>query len=67
MPLRGSRHADFGEVCVMQDKIRRKIYVFCAKLCYSKVESVKSYLGESTEFFFDGLTLVFDFFGGVPI
>ena len=66
VPLRGSMQADFGEVYVMQDKMPRKIHVFCAKLCYSKVEFVKAYPGESTEFFFDGLTSAFDFFGGVP-
>ena len=66
IPLKGSLQVDFGEVYVMQKGLPRKMYAFCAKLCYSKVEFVKTYPQQKTEFFFDGLVSSFAFFGGVP-
>ncbi len=66
VPLKGSMQVDFGEVYVMQEGLPKKIHVFCAKMCYSKVEFVKAYPAESTEFFFDGLVSTFSFLGHVP-
>lgn len=65
-PIKGSMQVDFGEMTVMHNKVPRKVYVFCAKLCYSKVEFVIAYPYQRTEFFFDGLNSAFAFFGGVP-
>lgn len=65
-PIKGSMQVDFGEMIVMHNKIPRKVYVFCAKLCHSKVEFVKAYPYQRTEYFFDGLNSAFSFFGGVP-
>ena len=33
-PIKGSMQVDFGEMTVMHNKVPRKVYVFCAKLCY---------------------------------
>jgi transposase len=66
LPLKGSLQVDFGEVYVMQNSLPIKTNIFCAKLCYSKVEFVKAYPQQKTEFFFDGLTSAFAFFGGIP-
>lgn len=66
LPLRGSMQVDFGEAYVMENGLPRKVYVFCAKLCYSKVEFVQAYPQQSTEFLFDGLVSSFAFFGAVP-
>jgi len=66
VPVRGSLQVDFGEVYVMQKGLPKKLHVFCAKLCYSKVEFVKAYPAESTEFFFDGLVSTFSFLKHVP-
>jgi transposase len=65
-PIKGSMQVDFGEVVVMHNKMPRKVYVFCAKLCYSKAEFVKAYPYQRTEYFFDGLNSAFAFFRGVP-
>lgn len=62
----GTLQVDFGEVVVMENKIPRKIIIFCAKLCNSKVEFVKAYPRQSTEFFLDGLNSAFEFLGGIP-
>lgn len=43
-----------------------KKHAFCAKLCSGKGEFVKAYSREQTEFFFDGLSSAFKFFGGIP-
>lgn len=66
LPLKSSLQVDFGEIYVMQNGLPRKMYVFCAKLCYSKVEFIKAYPQQKTEFLFDGLISAFAFFGGVP-
>jgi len=65
-PIKGSMQVDFGEMVVMHNKMPRKVYVFCAKLCYSKPEFVIAYPYQRTEYFFDGLNSAFAFFGGVP-
>ncbi|HZK26521.1 MAG TPA: IS21 family transposase [Thermoclostridium sp.] len=65
-PIKGSMQVDFGEITVIHNNMPRKIYVFCAKLCYSKVEFVIAYPYQRTEYFFDGLNAAFAFFGGVP-
>jgi transposase len=62
----GTLQVDFGEMVVMQNNIPRKVIVFCAKLCNSKVEFVKAYPRQSTEFFLDGLNSTFEFLGGIP-
>ena len=66
IPLKGSMQVDFGEIYVMQDGKPKKLYVFCAKLCYSKAEFIKVYPLQQTEFLFDGLLSAFIFYGGVP-
>ena len=65
-PIKGSMQVDFGEMLVMHNKMPRKVYAFCAKLCHSKAEFVKVYPYQRTEYFFDGLNSAFAFFGGVP-
>lgn len=65
-PIIGSMQVDFGEMIVMQSSIPRKVYAFCAKLCYSKLEFVRIYPYQRTEYFFDGLNSAFAFLGGVP-
>lgn len=66
VPINGSLQVDFGTMTVMDRGMPRKIYAFCSKLCRAKAEFVKTYPGESTEFFFDGLVSAFEFYGGVP-
>ena len=66
IPISGSLQVDFGEVYSKKNGVPIKLHVFCAKLCSSKVEFVKTYPREQTEFFFDGLTSAFKFFGGIP-
>ena len=63
---RGVLQVDFGEMIVMDKGIPRKTHVFCAKLSSEKAEFVQAYPRQSTEFFFEGLTKSFEFFGGVP-
>jgi len=65
-PIKGSMQVDFGEMLVMDNKMPRKVYAFCAKLCHSKPEFVKVYPYQRTEYFFDGLNSAFAFFRGVP-
>lgn len=62
----GTLQVDFGEVVVLENNIPRKVIIFCAKLCNSKVEFVKAYPRQSTEFFLDGLNSTFEFLGGIP-
>lgn len=62
----GTIQVDFGEVVVVKNKIPRKVIIFCAKVCNSKVEFIKAYPRQSTEFFLDGLNSTFEFLGGVP-
>ena len=62
----GTLQVDFGEMVVMQNHVPRKIIVFCAKLCNSKIEFIKAYPKQSTEFFLDGLNSAFKFLGGIP-
>lgn len=66
LPLKGSMQVDFGTMWVEEKGVRRKLFAFCAKLCFSKCEYVCVYPRESTEYFLDGLTSAFAFFGGVP-
>lgn len=66
IPLKGSMQVDFGEMVVKEHGTYRKVFAFCAKLCWGKGEFVKTYPGESTEFFFDGMKSAFDFYGGIP-
>jgi transposase len=66
VPLKGSLQVDFGEMTVKENGTFRKVFAFCAKLCWAKGEFVKTYPGESTEFFFDGLKSAFEFYGGIP-
>lgn len=63
---KGVLQVDFGEMIVMDNKIPRKVHVFCAKLSSEKVEFVQAYPRQSTEFFFDGLNKAFIFLGGIP-
>lgn len=67
VPLKGTMQVDFGEMLVKEQGIIRKVHAFCGKLCWGKGEFVKTYPGESTEFFFDGMKSAFEFFGGVPL
>ena len=64
--IKGSMQVDFAEVIVMRKGVPKKIYVFGAKLCYSKAEFIKAYPLQKTEYFFDGLVSAFAFFGGIP-
>jgi len=65
-PINSSLQVDFGEVYSVKNGMPVKNYIFCAKLCNAKGEFVKAYPRQQTEFFFDGLTSAFKFFGGIP-
>jgi len=66
VPISGSLQVDFGEVYSVKKGVPVKQHAFCAKLCSGKGEFVKAYPREQTEFFFDGLSSAFKFFGGIP-
>ncbi|SDH60692.1 Transposase [Halanaerobium congolense] len=66
VPISGSLQVDFGEVYSKRNGVPVKKHAFCAKLCSGKGEFVKAYPREQTEFFFDGLSSAFKFFGGIP-
>jgi len=66
VPISGTLQVDFGEAYCIKNKKALKQQVFCAKLSTTKGEFVKTYPKQQTEFFFDGLTSAFKFFGGIP-
>jgi transposase len=66
VPISGTLQVDFGEAYCTKNKKALKQQVFCAKLSTAKGEFVKTYPKQQTEFFFDGLTSAFKFFGGIP-
>lgn len=57
---------DWGEASVYIGGQLTKVYLFCMRLCASRVSFVRAYLHEKQEAFFEGHRLAFEFFGGVP-
>jgi len=57
---------DWGEAWVMLAGHLTKVYLFCMRLCASRVIFVRAYLYPRQEAFFEGHRLAFEFFGGVP-
>ena len=57
---------DWGEATVIQQRVERKVQLFCMKLCHSHVVFVRAYERENLESFLDGHVRAFAFFGGVP-
>lgn len=66
LPRKGSLQVDFGEMIVLHQGKKKKVYAFCAKLCFSKVEFIQIYPSQKTEYFLEGLMACFAFFGAVP-
>ncbi|WP_338835073.1 IS21 family transposase [Neomoorella humiferrea] len=57
---------DWGEAEVILDNQKVKVYLFCLRLCASRVSFVRAYLHPNQEAFLEGHRLGFEFFGGVP-
>lgn len=64
--LQSHLQVDFGEIQLMDKGIPRKMFFFCCKLAWSKVEFVQLYPRCCTEYFFEGLSEAFIFYGGIP-
>jgi len=57
---------DWGEARVYFGDELTTVYLFCMRLCASRVSFVRAYLHQKQEAFFEGHRLAFEFFGGVP-
>lgn len=57
---------DWGESYVYINGIRKKIYVFCMRLCYSCDIFVMAFYRQNEESFLEGHIKAFEFFKGVP-
>ena len=57
---------DWGEATVYVEEKRLKVYLFCARLCYSDAPFVIAYRRQNSESFLDALVQTFEYFGGVP-
>ena len=57
---------DWGEVTVYLCGERKKVYLFCARLCNSNAPFVISYRRQNSESFHDALIQTFEYFGGSP-
>ena len=57
---------DWGEVTIYLNEIKTKLYIFCARLCYSCDIFVQVYKAQNQESFLEAQQLMFDYFGGVP-
>lgn len=64
--LQSHLQVDFGEIQLVDQGVPRKMFFFCCKLAWSKVEFVQLYPRCSTEYFFEGLSEAFIFYGGIP-
>lgn len=57
---------DWGEAQVILNGQPRRVYLFCMRLCASRVGFVMAFLHQHQEAFFEGHREAFEFFGGVP-
>lgn len=57
---------DWGEAKVYLNGVLLTVYLFCVRLCHSKVSFVRAYPHMQMEAFLDGHVQAFEFFGGVP-
>ena len=57
---------DWGEAQVYLGNELTTVYLFCMRLCASRVSFIRAYLHPRQEAFFEGHRLAFEFFGGVP-
>lgn len=57
---------DWGEAQVYIGDKLTTVYLFCMRLCASRVSFVRAYLHQKQEAFLEGHRLAFEFFGGVP-
>lgn len=57
---------DWGEAQAIIAGEPRRVYLFCMRLCASRVSFVTAFLHQKQEAFFKGHRLAFEFFGGVP-
>lgn len=57
---------DWGEATIYLDGRKTKVYIFCARLCYSCDIFVQAYQAANSETFLEAQQLMFDFFGGIP-
>ncbi|WP_353892771.1 IS21 family transposase [Proteinivorax hydrogeniformans] len=57
---------DWGEATAYLDDKKRKLYTFCARLCYSCDIFVQVFRAANEQAFLEAQQRMFDFFGGVP-
>jgi transposase len=57
---------DWGEATVYMDNLKRKVYFFCGRLCYSCDIFVQAFYSQNMESFLEAQQLMFDHFKGVP-
>ncbi len=57
---------DWGEASIIENGVRRKVQLFCIKLCHSGHSFVRAYDHANLESFLDGHVRAFEFFGGIP-
>lgn len=57
---------DWGEAYVYLQQERIKVYIFCARLCYSCAPFAICFRKQNEESFLEGLKRTLEFFGGVP-
>lgn len=57
---------DWHEAVINLNNVEKKVYVFCMKLCFSKVPFVVAYESMQIECFLDGHVRAFEYFGGIP-
>lgn len=56
---------DWGEADIYEDGVKTRIYLFCARLCYSCRPVVLAYHRQNEESFCDAIVRTFDELGGV--
>ncbi len=57
---------DWGESYVYINGVRKKVNIFCMRLCYSCDIFVMAFYRQNEESFLEGHIRAFEFFGGVP-
>ena len=57
---------DWGEANIVLNGEKVKVYLFCARLCYSCAPFVLAYRRQNLESFLDAITRTIQYFGGVP-
>lgn len=57
---------DWGEAVIYLQGIRQTVYLFCARLRYSRTPLLFAYRRQDSESFLDALVESFVYFGGIP-